>query len=234
MRKTFFASALVIGFLTWPAIAGAQWLKDPTAGVPKTADGKPNLTAPAPRTQDGHPDFSGIWLTADTFCPPNKDPEVLVCGLELPMGTRGINFGFGVQGGLPYQAWLAALVKERTANNAKDDPHVKCMPDTFLRAYSLPHLLKFVQIPSLLVMMNEMNAGYRQVFLDGRPLPDDPTPSWQGYSVGKWQGDTLVITSAGFRDDLWNPGRSRCTSASRSTRSSSTRSVSRTSSRRAG
>jgi hypothetical protein len=203
MRKSFISSALVAVILTWTSSAGAQWLKYPTAGVPKTADGKPNLTAPAPRTQDGHPDFTGIWLTADTFGCPTKDPEVLTCGPELPMGTRGINFGFGIKEGLPYQPWLAALVKERSSNNAKDDPHTKCMPDTFLRAYSLPHLLKFVQTPALLVMMNELNAGYRQVFLDGRPLPDDPTPSWQGYSTGKWQGDTLVITSAGFRDDLW-------------------------------
>src|SRR5215813_12149537 len=119
----------------------AQWLHYPTAGVPRTRDGKPNLTAPAPKTPDGKPDFTGIWLTADSFCPVNKEhPEILVCGLELPMGTRGINFGFGIKEGLPYQSWLAALVKERTGNQAKDDPHVKCMPDTFLRAYSLPHL----------------------------------------------------------------------------------------------
>jgi len=119
------------------------------------------------------------------------------------MGLQGINMGTGLQGGLPYQPWLAALVKQRSANNAKDDPHVACLPDTFLRAYSLPHLLKFVQTPDLLVMLNEMNAGYRQVFLDGRPLPNDPTPSWQGYSSAKWDGDTLVVNSAGFRDDLW-------------------------------
>jgi hypothetical protein len=80
---------------------------------------------------------------------------------------------------------------------------VACLPDTFVRAYSLPHLLKFVQTPDLLVMMNEMNASYRQVFLDGRPLPVDPTPSWQGYSSAKWEGDTLVVNSNGFRDDLW-------------------------------
>ena len=119
------------------------------------------------------------------------------------MGREGINMGASLPGGLPYQPWLAALVKKRTAENAKDDPHVFCLPDTFLRAYSLPHLLKFVQTPGLLVMLNEMNAGYRQVFTDGRPLPDDPVPSWQGYSSGKWEGDTLVVNSAGFRDDLW-------------------------------
>lgn len=182
--------------------ARAQWLKYPTAGVPKTADGKPNLKAPTPRTSDGKPDFSGIWLTDSTTCRP-QNPDVLTCGPELPMGREGINMGVGLQGGLPYQPWLAALVKKRTADNAKDDPHVACLPDTFLRAYSLPHLLKFVQTPGLLVMLNEMNAGYRQVFTDGRPLPEDPTPSWQGYSTAKWEGDTLVVNSAGFRDDIW-------------------------------
>jgi len=119
------------------------------------------------------------------------------------MGKEGINMGVSLRGGLPYQPWLAALVKQRTADNAKDDPHVRCLPDTFLRAYSLPHLLKFVQTPGLLVMLNEMNAGYRQVFTDGRPLPQDPTPSWQGYSSAKWSGDTLVIDTNGLRDDTW-------------------------------
>jgi hypothetical protein len=127
----------------------------------------------------------------------------LVCGAELPMGKEGINMGVSLPGGLPYQPWLAALVKKRTAENAKDDPHVLCLPDTFLRAYSLPHLLKFVQTPALLVMLDEMNAGYRQVFTDGRPLPEDAVPSWQGYSSGKWEGNTLVVNSTGFRDDVW-------------------------------
>jgi len=185
-----------------PAVFG-QWLKYPTAGVPRTPDGKPNLSAPTPRTADGKPDFSGIWLTADTLCGRAQDPDSLVCGPELPMGRLGINFGLGQPGGLPYQPWLATLVKKRTADNSKDDPHVRCLPDTFLRAYSLPHLLKFVQTPGLLVMLDEMNASYRQVFTDGRPLPVDPTPSWQGYSSGKWDGDTLVVNSHGFRDDLW-------------------------------
>jgi hypothetical protein len=206
MRQSIVRS-LVVAFavaaaLTWSATVAAQWLKYPTAGVPKSANGKPNLSAPTPRTTDGKPDFSGIWLT-DSPCARSQDPESLTCGSELPMGRQGINMGAGLPGGLPYQSWLAALVKKRTAENAKDDPHVFCLPDTFVRAYSLPHLLKFVQTPGLLVMLNEMNAGYRQVFTDARPLPEDPTPSWQGYSSAKWEGDTLVVNSAGFRDDIW-------------------------------
>jgi hypothetical protein len=193
--------ASVVTFLYTPV--SAQWLKYPTAGVPRTADGKFNPSAPAPRTPDGKPDFSGIWLTASPNCPQGGDPSVLTCGSELPMSREGVNMGVNLPGGLPYQPWLAKLVKERTATDAKDDPHVRCLPDTFLRAYGLPHLLKFVQTPGLLIMLNEMNAGYRQVFLDGRPLPEDPVPSWQGYSSAIWSGDTLVIDSNGFRDDLW-------------------------------
>jgi len=189
--------------LSWTAIAFAQWIKYPTAGVPTTPDARPNLSAPTPQTPDGKPDFSGIWLTGNPNCPRGLDPVSLNCGPELPMGREGINFGVSLPGGLPYQPWLADLVKKRTADNAKDDPHIRCLPDTFLRAYSLPHLLKFVQTPALLVVLDEMNANYRQVFIDGRPLPTDPTPSWQGYSTATWQGDTFVITSKGFRDDTW-------------------------------
>ena len=105
--------------------------------------------------------------------------------------------------GLPYQPWLIPIVKERTANEAIDDPHIRCLPDNFLRAYGLPHLLKFVHSPRLLVVLNEMNAGYRQVFTDGRPLPKSPNPSWQGYSSATWSNDTLVIDTIGLRDDTW-------------------------------
>ena len=183
--------------------AGAQWLKHPTAGVPRTADGKVNMRAPAPRTADDKPDFSGLWMTNRPFCPTGLNPDSYLCGLELPIGLDGINIGASLKGGLPYQPWLAKLVKERTANDAKDDPHVRCLPDTFLRAYSLPHLLKVVQTPGLLIMLSEVNASYRQVFTDGRALPHDPTPSWQGYSSATWEGDTLVVDSVGFRDGLW-------------------------------
>ena len=113
------------------------------------------------------------------------------------------NIGVDLPGGLPYQPWLVPIVKVRTDNLAKDDPHIRCMPDNFIRAYGMPHLLKFVHTPNLLVMRNELNAGYRQVFTDARPLPVDPNPSLQGYSSGKWSGDTLVIDSIGFRDDTW-------------------------------
>jgi hypothetical protein len=199
----------------------AQWLKYPTAGVPRKADGKVDMSAPAPRMTDGKPDFSGIWTTGEPFdrrshglsspkdLPPPKDPQSSH-DAQTPgdptaiVGSRQMsNIGIDLPGGLPYQPWLAALTKQRTDNLAKDDPHIRCLPDNFLRAYGMPHLLKFVHSPGLLVTLNELNAGYRQVFTDARPLPVDPNPSLQGYSSAKWTGDTLVVDTIGVRDDTW-------------------------------
>src|SRR5207302_8150499 len=173
-------------------------LKYPTAGVPRKADGKVDLSASAPRTAGGKPDFSGIWLTGNPQCAQGVNPVTYTCGVELPMGKEGFNMGASLPGGLPYQPWLAALVKERTANHAKDDPHVRCLPDTFLRAYSLPHFVRFEQTPTLLVALIEMNANYRMVFLLARPLPDDPVTSWQVYSSANCEVDILCIVSDGF------------------------------------
>src|SRR5881397_2639358 len=125
----------VASFISAPPLV-AQWLKYPTAGVPRSRDGKPNLAAPTPRTRDGKPDFSGMWLTADGVpCPQGGTADFLECGIELPISIYGINMGFKMPGGLPYQPSVAALVKKRTAENAKDDPHARCLPDTFLRSY---------------------------------------------------------------------------------------------------
>ena len=187
-----------------PRTASAQWLHYPTADVPRTADGKPNLSAPAPRLPGGTPDSSGIWLTATRFpCTPGKEGGFFDCGLELPISPLAVNLGSNLPDGLPYQPWAAALVKQRTADQSKDDPHVRCLPDNPPRPYGLPHLTKALHTPRLLVLLNEVNAMYRQIFIDGRPLPEDPTPSWNGYSTAAWEGDTLVVRTIGFRDGLW-------------------------------
>jgi len=184
----------------------AQWLNNPTPGVPRNADGKVNMTAPAPRMSNGKPDLSGLWMTAEANRParPGAEPRDEAGDQTNITASRHMkDIGVDLPGGLPYQPWLIPIVKERTANEALDDPHIRCLPDNFLRAYGLPHLLKFVHSPQLLVVLNEMNAGYRQVFMDGRPLPKDPNPSWQGYSSATWSGDTLVIDTTGLRDDTW-------------------------------
>jgi hypothetical protein len=121
--------------------------------------------------------------------------------MNLPVDQT--NIGRSLPGGLPYQPWAAALVAERTANGAKDDPHAHCLPPNFPRAFSFPQYIKILWTPGELVILHEFNATYRQIFLDGRPLPVDPLPSWSGYSSAHWDGDTLVVESSGFRDDLW-------------------------------
>jgi hypothetical protein len=202
------------------AYLNAQWIKYPTSGVPRKADGTVNMSAPAPRLPDGKPDLSGIWTTAEpnrrtgNLSAPNQqggraDPRD-AREADTPGDPRNItasrqmaNIGVDIPGGLPYQPWLVPIVKERTDNMAIDDPHIRCYPDNFLRAYGLPHLLKFIHTSNLLVVLNEMNAGYRQVFTDARPLPQDPNPTAQGYSSAKWSGDTLVIDTIGLRDDTW-------------------------------
>lgn len=180
-----------------PAVA--QWVGYPTAGVPRKPDGSVDMKAPTPRLANGKPDLSGIWISDRT----KEGEETISDASSLPSGRGMANLGVDMPGGLPYQPWLIPIVKERTENLAIHDPHIRCLPDAFLRAYGLPHMLKFVHTPDLWVTLNEMNAGYRQVFLDGRALPEDPTPAWQGYSSGKWDGDTLVVDSIGFRDDNW-------------------------------
>jgi len=194
-----FITAIVLGL---SAAGSAQWLHYPTAGIPRTADGKPDLTAPAPKLADGKPDLSGLWRGNPRRCTSPKG-ETIPCGVEIGGSPLGGNLGRDLPGGLPYQPWAAELMQKRRADMSRDDPHVRCMPDNPPRTWTLPHLTKIIHTPKLLVTLYEVNAQYRQIFLDGRPFPEDPTPGWNGYSVGHWEGDTLVIETRGFRDDLW-------------------------------
>ena len=197
------AAIVLVVVVSVPVFGVAQWLHYPTAGVPKKADGSPDLAAAAPRLPDGKPDLSGIWHVANRIPCTSDINRFVPCGLEIGGSPLALNVGSGLTGGLPYQPWAAAVVKQRTADNSKDDPHARCLPDNPPRTWGLPHLTKIVHTPRLLVMLYEVNAMYRQIFLDGRPLPADPNPAWNGYSVGHWEGDTLVVQTAGFRDNLW-------------------------------
>jgi hypothetical protein len=175
----------------WPAVllavaAQAQWVNYPTPGVPKMPDGKPNLAAPAPRTADGKPDLSGLWEPASK----GADPQFL-------------DIAKNVAGGLPFQPWAAALVKARRADENKDDPDGHCQPLGLVKMHLHPYPRKMIQVPGLLLILFERNTEYRQIFTDGRPLPEDPQPGFNGYSVGKWDGDTLMVESIGFKDGLW-------------------------------
>jgi hypothetical protein len=187
--------SLVLGLLLCPLTG--QWLSYPTAGVPRTPDGKPDLAAACPRTRDGKPDLSGLWLTS-TKRPGNPDFP----GCE-PVSDEFINIAASLTGGLPYQAWAADLVTARRPEQRVNDPLSHCSPTGLIRLHTWNGPRKLVQTPGLLIFMNELYGSYRQIFTDGRPLPVDPNPSWNGYSTGKWEGDALVVHTNGFRDGIW-------------------------------
>jgi hypothetical protein len=187
---------VVLMLFVGPAGLLAQWVRYPTQGVPRLPDGKPKLDAPAPRTTDGKPDFSGMWQAAKLL--PCND-VTLIC-TDLPISEQFRNIGAGLEGGLPYQVWA----RERMAQKGPtDDPYTRCVTPGGPRMHLLPTMKKIAQMPALMIILNEYNMSYRQVFLDGRPLPVDPQPTWNGYSSARWDGDTLVVESIGFRDDQW-------------------------------
>ncbi|PWU05448.1 MAG: hypothetical protein C5B51_14390 [Terriglobia bacterium] len=177
--------------------ADAQWINYPTAGVPRSPSGAPNLAAPAPRTADGKPDLSGLWVDEENRpCPPYNCDDMLT-------SQQFWDIGWGLKGGVPYQPWAADLIKQRAAANGREDPTGHCLPGGIVKLHSDPLYRKIVQVPGLLVILNERNASYRQIFTDGRPLPQDPQPAFNGYSTGKWDRDTLVVETNGFREGTW-------------------------------
>jgi hypothetical protein len=213
-----FKAQLILTVL--PAALLAQWPSYPTRGAPKLPDGKPNLDAPAPRTVDGKPDLSGIWEFVDgnralrppgapgTATAPSRTPAPPVASTPLipfPFGpSQFFNIGSTLKDGLPFTPWAAAVRKERLENNAKDNPDAHCLPMGLMQFHTHPQPRRIVQTPNLMVIIYEANYGLRQILLDGRPLPsNDPDPWWYGYSAGHWEGDTLVVETTGFRDDVW-------------------------------
>jgi hypothetical protein len=197
MRHFQLLGVRVLAFGLFLSPLTAQWVTYPTHGVPRTADGKPNLDAACPRAADGKPDFSGLWVMQPTR---KANPDFPGCE---PTAEEFINIGFALKDGLPYQAWAADLVKSRRAELRLHDPMSHCLPIGPVRLHTFTTPSKVLQTPGLLVLLNEWNASYRQIFTDGRPLPLDPNPSWNGYSAGTWEGETLVVETNGFRDGLW-------------------------------
>jgi len=191
LRLTYFAAFII----ALPAGASAQWLEYPTSGVPRTADGKPNMTAPTPRTADGKPDFSGMWGWENRWN----------CGAhcnDLQISREFINIAATLREPLPYQPGVADLVKRRTAAQ-DEDPNARCMPRGAPRIWTDDYYKRIFQVADRVIILTERNMQYRQIFTDGRPLPSDQNPTWNGYSTATWEGDTLVVHTAGFKDDLW-------------------------------
>jgi hypothetical protein len=176
--------------------AFSQFLGYPTAGVPRTPDGKPNLAAPAPRTADGKPDFSGMygWINIGTWCGAECT--------DTQISREFINIAASLKTPLPYQPWAADLVKKRSVEQGLD-PNVHCMPRGAPRIWTDDYYKRIFMVSGRMIILTERNMQYRQIFTDGRALPKDPNPVWNGYSTGHWEGDTLVVETSGFRDDLW-------------------------------
>jgi len=190
---------LAFGILLGPLICpiNAQWVKYPTAGVPRTRDGKPDLGAACPRTADGKPDFSGLWVMQT-----KREGNPNFPGCE-PVSDEFVNIAASLKEGLPYQTWAADLVKARRTEQRVNDPISNCVPMGLVRSHTWNGPRKVAQTPGLLILMSEYGTSYRQIFTDGRPLPADPNPSWNGSSSGKWEGDTLVVETNGLRDGMW-------------------------------
>src|SRR5688572_9317594 len=178
-RMAFAAVALVSALSTTLA---AQWLNYPTPGIPRLPDGKPDLLAPAPRTADGKPDLSGVWRGAGPLYRFN---------IAQDLNPEDI------------QPWAEALFLQRVRDARKDSPLARCLPVS-IPFHNFFNLMRIVQTPALIVMQYESpNSPNRTGFTEGRDLPKDPNPTRLGYSVGRWEGDTLVVTSAGFNDRGW-------------------------------
>ncbi len=171
MRTLLTAMALSLASISLEA----QWVEHPTAGIPRTADGKVNLKARAPSASDGHPDLTGLW----TLTPGGGSIKQQLKPSEI-------------------QPWAENLFKEREENLGNDSPSAQCLPNGFISF----GVVKIVQTPGLIIMLAE-DLTYRQIFTDGRELPKDPSPAWMGYSVGHWAGDTLVVESTGYNDRTW-------------------------------
>src|SRR5262247_2185967 len=178
MRRIAMAAALWL----LPVSLCAQWLDFRTPGIPRTADGKPNLTAPAPRTPDGKPDFSGLW-----------QPEVTPYRFDLIQDPKDESI---------FRPAAEAIFMERVKDFRRDDPVTNCLPGGPSEMINTTY--RIIQSPTLVALLFESGTGrYRQIYMDGRKLPKDPIPTWLGYSVGHWDGDTLVVESAGFNDRTW-------------------------------
>jgi uncharacterized protein (TIGR03435 family) len=177
--------AIAATLLLFPVSLDAQWLNYRTPGIPRTADGQPNLTAPTPRTSDGKPDLSGLWR-----------PEMNAYNLDVIQDLKDEAI---------FRPAAEAIFKQHLADFHSGDPITHCLPGGPVETLTAGGiaLYRIIQSPNLVGLLYERGIIYRQIFMDGRELPKDPNPAWMGYSVGHWDGDTLVVESAGYNDRTW-------------------------------
>jgi hypothetical protein len=180
-----YRAALAAAFMMAAVPVAAQWIKYPTPGMPRLPDGKPNLAAPAPKNADGKPSLSGLWVTQGIY--------IADIAKDLKPGE------------VPFQPWAEALYKKRRAEESKDDPTGRCIPGGVPRSTAVPYPFKVLEVKDqhVVVILYEAVHAFRQVFTDGRDLPRDMNPNWLGYSIGRWEGDEFVVTTAGFKEENW-------------------------------
>jgi hypothetical protein len=188
---------LVVAIGTFHATS-AQWLNYPTLGVPRLPDGRPNLIAPTPKAADGKPDLSGVWAAE--------------CGVYGRDGcfTQSLFFDLAKDlksSDVAMTPWASAIQAERESRNHIDDPYGYCLPPGTPRIDFGGGPFKILQTPQVTAILYETLVGmtFREVFTDGRPLPkaSESEPTWLGYSVGHWDGDTFVVETTGFKDGGW-------------------------------
>ena len=186
--------------------AHAQWLNYPSPGVPRTKDGRVNLSAPAPRTREGKPDLSGVWHVEPSGLPEMK--RIFgndVDAVEVPGMTADTISKYGISvlidfkpGEEPLRKDVAEEISRRNQHASGLDTLSRCLPASIPLATLLSEVTKIVQTPGLTLIMHELDNATRQIYTDGRPLPAEPNPSWLGYSIGRWERDTLVVETIGF------------------------------------
>jgi hypothetical protein len=176
------AVVLAVAVVTGAAVQ-AQWHGHRTEGIPRHPDGRPNLSAPLPRMADGRPDLSGLWLPLQPYVPNPK--------------------GEAIPGEVPFSEWGAAVFRERLESFARDDPSARCITGGVPRVDVIPYPFRIFDAPGRVVILYEIYNVWREIFTDGRALPKDPTPSWMGYSIGSWEGDTFVVRASGFNGKAW-------------------------------
>jgi hypothetical protein len=185
-------------------VVSAQWPAYVRPDVPKGPDGQVNLNAPTPRLANGKPDFSGVWESRVGPTGRFGAPALPSLTPDAPPVATFANVEANVKGGLPLTPWAADLRKQRMTTNSQDNPDAHCLPMGFMQFHTHTQPRKIVHTKDEMIIMYEVNYGLRQIFTDGRALPtEDPQPWWEGYSVGTWDGDTLVVETTGFRGDGW-------------------------------
>ncbi len=207
MKRYFSIIILFITALLTTMPVFGQWPYYIPPGTPLLADGSVDLGAPAPRTVDGKPDFSGTWNFIRQKQGGEQGRNVgepVTPPAGVPPYATFWDQGFGFENGLPFQPWAREKRSERMTNNGIENPDSYCLPLGHMQFHTHGQPREIIQSVDRIVIIYEASAGVRQIFMDGRPLPNEnPLEWWYGYSVGHWEGDTLVVETSNFRGDGW-------------------------------